>query len=116
MNSSYDIGNDPLYNSYRLTPRHASEFSYNSGNQFFDPQHFNSFQDYNKSQGGQYCTISNDSIRQMRTCFSVASLDAARQNSNPSEFHDRNSNKSTFKFNKGKGKHAKDNPKGYRKK
>lgn len=116
MNSSFDIGNDPLYNSFQLTPRHMSDFSYNSGHQFFESQHFNSFQNYTKSQGGLYCTISNNSMKQMRNCFSVASLDGAKPHSNPSDFHDRSSLKSNFRFNKGKAKHSKDHQKGHRKK
>lgn len=51
MNSSFDVGNDPLYNSYKLIPRHMSEYSISSGEQMYDPNHFNSFQNYTKSQG-----------------------------------------------------------------
>jgi len=42
MHSSFDIGNDPRMNSYRLTPRHQ----------------FNSFHDYTRNQYNHYSTIS----------------------------------------------------------
>lgn len=54
MNSSFDVGNDPLHDSFRLTPRHMSDYSFHSGGHYYEPQHLNSFQNYTKSQGGKY--------------------------------------------------------------
>lgn len=53
-------------------------------------------------------------MKQIRNCFSVASLDVIKPHSNPSECQDKSSLNSNFRFNK--GKHNKDRQKGNRKK
>lgn len=114
MHSSFDLGNDPNYNSYRLTPRHMSDYSYRSG-QFYDPNnHFNSFHGFTRNQSNQYGTISCEGLERMRNCFSVASLDGGRAYSNPGDNFHNSSLNSTIKFNKKKASNM-DSAKGFRK-
>jgi hypothetical protein len=94
MNSSFDIGNDPNYNSYRLTPRQMSDYSYRSG-QFYNPNNqFNSFQGFTRNNSDQYNTMSYEEHNTMRNCYSVASLDGANSYSNQS-FGDSSMNSAT---------------------
>jgi hypothetical protein len=85
MHSSFDVGNDSNYNSYKLTPRHMSDFSYDSGQFYNKVDHFNSFQGFQGTRSDQYATISAGGLNRMRNCLSVASLDGGRVYSNPSE-------------------------------
>jgi hypothetical protein len=75
MNSSFDIGNDPSYNSYRLTPRQISDYSYRSG-QFYNPNNqFDSFHGFTRNNSDQYATMSYEEQNTLRNCYSVASLE-----------------------------------------
>jgi hypothetical protein len=58
MHSSFDLGNDPAYDSYRLTPRHMSDYSYKSNQLYDEYNQFNTFQMYTRNQMNQCGTIS----------------------------------------------------------
>lgn len=115
MHSSFDLGNDQRYNSYNLTPRQMSDYSYESG-QFYDPNHqFKSFHSYTRNQVSQYGTMSCGGMNKMRNCLSVASLDGAKAYSNPGHNFGNSSSNSTLRCHKNKrNSYQKDNGKGQR--
>lgn len=113
MHSSFDLGNDPAYNSYRLTPRQMSDYSYKS-NQAYDPNfQFNSFQMYKRNQINQYGPISCGNMNKMRNCLSFTNLNDLKAHSNPSDNFGNSSFNSTYKFNKNSNNN--DSTRGFRK-
>lgn len=113
MHSSFDLGNDPNYNSYRLTPRHMSDYSYRSG-QFYDPnEQFHSFHGFSQNPSNQFGAISCGGLGKTRNSFSVASLDGGLTYSSPGENFNNSSSNSTQRFNKKKSSNAEN--KGFRK-
>ena len=114
MHSSFDLGNDPAYNSYRLTPRHMSDYSYKSNQPYDEYNQFNSFQMYTRNQMNQCGTISCEGINRLRNCFSFTSLNGFKALSNPG---DNTGNSSFNSINKQKknNRFQNDSHKGFRK-
>ena len=113
MHSSFDLGNDPAYNSYRLTPRHMSDYSYKSNQVYDEYNQFNTFQMYTRNQMNQCGAISWEGINRLRSCLSFTSLNGFKALSNPGD----NAGNSSFNsMNKQKKNRFQNDPnKGYRK-